>query len=315
MENIMKKLLLLTLTLISIFTLAACHNQNNKLATETSKNISSMPKISGFKYYGNIPESPKRIVSLTSTYTGYLQELNFNLVGVSSYDKKNPVLKQGVSKAKQVSATDLESIVALKPDLIVLGSTEENIGKLSKIAPVISIEYGKENYLELLSDFGKIFNKEKQAKSWLQNWNTETKQVAKELKNIIGNDATFTVAGLYEKEIYLFGNNWGRGGEIIYQALGFQAPESITTEVFPKGYLSISQEVLPNYVGDYIIVAAEDDKTGSALYESEIWKSLPAVQNEHVLKVDANAFYFNDPMSLTYELKTIKDGILKMKNN
>lgn len=62
MENIMKKLLLLTLTLISIFTLAACHNQNNKLATETSKNISSMPKISGFKYYGNIPESPKRIV-------------------------------------------------------------------------------------------------------------------------------------------------------------------------------------------------------------------------------------------------------------
>lgn len=120
---------------------------------------------------------------------------------------------------------------------------------------------------------------------------------------------------MYEKEIYLFGNNWGRGGEIIYQALGFQAPESITTEVFPKGYLSISQEVLPNYVGDYIIVAAEDDKTGSALYESEIWKSLPAVQNEHVLKVDANAFYFNDPISLTYELKTIKDGILKMKNN
>lgn len=314
----MKKTLLFLATIFSVFTLVACQQNSTSKATSsqtTSTKISSMPKIDGVKYYGKVPQSPKKIVSLTSTYTGYLQELDFNLVGVSSYDKKNPVLKEKVADAKQVAATDLEAIAALKPDLIVLGSTEENIDKLAKIAPVISIEYGKRGYLEIFSDFGKIFNKEKETDKWLKNWDSETKKVAKELKAVTGDSATFTVAGLYEKEIYLFGNNWGRGGEVIYQALGYNAPQTVVEKVFPTGYLSISQEVLPEYAGDYMIVAAEDDTTGSALYESDVWKSIPAVKNRHVLKVDANAFYFNDPMSLTYELETIKKGILEMKSN
>lgn len=310
-----KSLVYLTLFLAS-FVLMACNTQDKASTSSSSEasveTISKMPEIAGVTYHGEVPESPKRVVSLASTYTGYLLALNQNVVGATSYDKKNPVIKNRLTEAEEVAAADIEAIQKLKPSLIVVGSNEENIEQLADIAPLIVIEYGKRDYLEILSDFGSIFNQKDDADKWLADWEKKTEASAKKLKEAIGEEATFTVMGLHEKQIYLFGDNWGRGGEVIYQALGFKAPKAIVDDVFPTGYLEISQEVVADYAADYIIVAAEDDKTGSALYESDVWKSIPAVKNKKVIRVDANAFYFNDPMTLEHELKVLEKEILKV---
>ncbi|EFR43895.1 iron-hydroxamate ABC transporter substrate-binding protein [Streptococcus pseudoporcinus] len=309
----MKKIFRFLPLLLACFIMVACSTQTEKAKQDKLK-ISQMPKISGFTYKGQVPENPKRVVSLASTYTGYLAKLNINLVGVTSYDQKNPVLKKYIKGAKVVSPTDLEAITALKPDLIIVGSNEEKQDQLAQIAPLISVEYRKHDYLQVFSDFGKVFNKSKETDKWLTDWTNKTKGLAKEVKTVTGKEATFTVMGLFEKDVYLFGKDWGRGGEIIHQAFGYKAPAKVEKDVFPKGYLSISQEVLPDYIGDYVVVAAEDKKTGSALYESEMWKNLPAVKAKHVIKVNANTFYFTDPLSLEYELETLKKAILENKN-
>ncbi|HEL0045434.1 TPA: iron-hydroxamate ABC transporter substrate-binding protein [Streptococcus equi subsp. zooepidemicus] len=306
----MKKLLLILTVFVTAVTLVACSSQNKSQESTSKASLSHKPKIAGVTYYGDIPAKPKRVVSLAATYTGYLAKLDLNLVGVTSYDKKNPVLTKSITQAKQVAATDLEAITALKPDLIVVGSTEENIDQLAKIAPLISIEYRKRDYLQVFSDFGRIFNKEKETNQWLADWKQKTSDYEKEVKQITGSAATFTIMGLYEKEIYLFGKDWGRGGEIIHQAFHYDAPEKVTKEVFKQGYLSLSQEVLPDYIGDYVVVAAEDDQTGSALYESDLWQQIPAVTNNHVIKVNANVFYFTDPLSLEHQLEVLKKAIL-----
>ena len=310
----MKKFLSFATLTVTIFLLVAC-GSSSKSENSTSSNkveLSSKSKIDGFHYYGDIPKNPKRIASLSSTYTGYLLQLGFDPVTVTSYDAKNPVLKEKVKNAKVLMPEDLESIAKQKPDLIVVDASDKNIDELKKIAPTIAIDYGKNDYLEILNRFGQIFGKEKEADQWIADWKSKTADIGKQLKEKLGQNVTFTVVGLYEKEIYLFGNNWGRGGEVIYKSLGFDAPQKVKDEVFPSGYLQVSQETVSEYIGDYVLVAAEDDKTGSALYESDVWKSIPAVQQNHVLKVDANAFYFNDPLTLEYELKTIQDGLEKM---
>ena len=291
---------------------AAAHLNLKTLPLQTRSSYLASPKIDGFHYYGDIPKNPKRIASLSSTYTGYLLQLGFDPVTVTSYDAKNPVLKEKVKNAKVLMPEDLESIAKQKPDLIVVDASDKNIDELKKIAPTIAIDYGKNDYLEILNRFGQIFGKEKEADQWIADWKSKTADIGKQLKEKLGQNVTFTVVGLYEKEIYLFGNNWGRGGEVIYKSLGFDAPQKVKDEVFPSGYLQVSQETVSEYIGDYVLVAAEDDKTGSALYESDVWKSIPAVQQNHILKVDANAFYFNDPLTLEYELKTIQDGLEKM---
>lgn len=310
----MKKFLSFATLTVTIFLLVAC-GSSSKSENSTSSDkveLSSKPKIDGFHYYGDIPKNPKRIASLSSTYTGYLLQLGFDPVTVTSYDAKNPVLKEKVKNAKVLMPEDLESIAKQKPDLIVVDASDKNIDELKKIAPTIAIDYGKNDYLEILNRFGQIFGKEKEADQWIADWKSKTADIGKQLKEKLGQNVTFTVVGLYEKEIYLFGNNWGRGGEVIYKSLGFDAPQKVKDEVFPSGYLQVSQETVSEYISDYVLVAAEDDKTGSALYESDVWKSIPAVQQNHILKVDANAFYFNDPLTLEYELKTIQDGLEKM---
>ena len=308
----MKKFLSFATLTVTIFLACGSSSKSENSTSSDKVELSSKPKIDGFHYYGDIPKNPKRIASLSSTYTGYLLQLGFDPVTVTSYDAKNPVLKEKVKNAKVLMPEDLESIAKQKPDLIVVDASDKNIDELKKIAPTIAIDYGKNDYLEILNRFGQIFGKEKEADQWIADWKSKTANIGKQLKEKLGQNVTFTVVGLYEKEIYLFGNNWGRGGEVIYKSLGFDAPQKVKDEVFPSGYLQVSQETVSEYIGDYVLVAAEDDKTGSALYESDVWKSIPAVQQNHILKVDANAFYFNDPLTLEYELKTIQDGLKKM---
>lgn len=308
----MKKLLTWLGLGLLLVTLAACASSSSTSNAKEEVVLSSKPKIDGFDYSGDIPQNPQRIVSLSSSYTGYLYQLGFDPVSVTTYDAKNPVVKDRVKDAQVLMPEDLESIAKANPDLIVVESNDPNLKELQKIAPTLAVTYGKNDYLQLLNSFGQVFGKEKEADEWIANWKDRTAKIGQELRNQLGDDVTVTVMGLFEKDIYLFGNNWGRGGEVIYQALGFKAPQKVQDEVFKPGYLTVNQDALPDYLGDIVVVAAENEETGSALYESNLWKSQPAVEKNRVLKVDANAFYFNDPLSLEYELKTIQEGFQKM---
>lgn len=308
----MKKLLTWLGLSLLLVTLVACSTASPASPAKEEVTLSSKPKIDGFDYSGAIPQNPQRIVSLSSSYTGYLYQLGFEPISVTSYDAKNPVLKDRVKEAQVLMPDDLESIAKANPDLIVVESNDPNLKELQKIAPTLAVTYGKNDYLQLLNRFGQVFAKEKEADEWIANWQERTAKIGQELRQQLGQDVTVTVMGLFEKDIYLFGNNWGRGGEVVYQALGFKAPQKVQDEVFKPGYLMVNQDALPAYLGDIVLVAAENEETGSSLYESALWKSQPAVEQDRVLKVDANAFYFNDPLSLEYELKTIQEGFQKI---
>lgn len=304
----MKKFLLSLSLILSVLVLTACSAISQK---DSQTTLSSMPTIEGVAYYGDIPAQPKKVVSLNFANTGYLLQLGFDVVGATSYDLENPAFADKLSGATAVTSEDLEAIAALEPDLIVTGSTDEKIEQLAEIAPTISLEYGKHTYAETLTVFGQIFGQEAAVEEWQTAWKENVANAAKEIKAKTGDNATFTIMGYLGQDLYLFGNNWGRGGEIIYQELAYTAPQKVKDEVFGPGFLAVSQEVLPDYAGDYIILAVEDESVAASLLNSDLWKSLPAVQNNRVIKVDSKAFYFNDPISLEYQLNVLKDAITK----
>ncbi|HFI0393718.1 TPA: ABC transporter substrate-binding protein [Streptococcus suis] len=304
----MKKFLLSLSLILSVLVLTACSAISQK---DSQTTLSSMPTIEGVAYYGDIPAQPKKVVSLNFANTGYLLQLGFDVVGATSYDLENPAFAEQLKGATAVTSEDLEAIAALEPDLIVTGSTDEKIEQLAEIAPTISLEYGKHSYAETLTVFGQIFGQETTVEEWQTTWKENVASAAKEIKAKTGEDATFTIMGYLGQDLYLFGNNWGRGGEIIYQELAYTAPQKVKDEVFGPGFLAVSQEVLPDYAGDYIILAVEDESVAASLLNSDLWKNLPAVQNNRVIKVDSKAFYFNDPISLEYQLNILKEAITK----
>ncbi len=73
----------------------------------------------------------------------------------------------------------------------------------------------------MLTDVGQIFGKEKEAQAWLDQWDKKVATAKEELKGLIDTSSTFTVMDFFDKNIFLYGNNFGRGGELVYRALGF----------------------------------------------------------------------------------------------
>ncbi|WP_286783381.1 ABC transporter substrate-binding protein [Streptococcus sp. UBA4344] len=307
----MKKFFVALTTFLATLMLVACQNNSS---TSDSTELSSMPKITGFSYQGDIPKNPKKVVNFAYSYTGYLLELGVN---VSSYsldlETNSPAFGNQLKDAVQLTSDDTEAIAAQEPDLIIAFSTDEHLKELKEIAPVLVIEYGKSDYLEMMTNLGKVFGKEDKAKKWLDNWKTKTAKAKEELSQYLNPSTSFTVMDFYDKNIYLYGNNWGRGGELIYDSLGYTAPEKVKNDVFKAGWFGISQEVLADYTGDYLVLNVSKDtkEAAASLKESDIWKNIPAVKNQKALEVDENLFYFSDPMSLDKQLEAFVSAIKK----
>ena len=61
-------------------------------------------------------------------------------------------------------------------------------------------------------------------------------------------------------------------------------------EVFPSGYLQVSQETVSEYIGDYVLLQLKMIKQAALFTKAMFGNPSPAVQQNHILKVDANAF-------------------------
>ncbi|HFI0357064.1 TPA: ABC transporter substrate-binding protein [Streptococcus suis] len=309
----MKKFLAIFSLFVGLVFLTACSTSSSSTDVE----LSSMPKIEGITYHGDIPKNPKKVVNFAYSYTGYLLQLG---IDVSSYsldlEKNSPAFGDKLKDVPQLTTADTEAIAAQKPDVILVFAGDDNLETLKEIAPVIEITYGKSDYLKMLTDVGQIFGKEKEAQAWLDQWDKKVATAKEELKGLIDTSSTFTVMDFFDKNIFLYGNNFGRGGELIYRALGFAAPAKVQEDIISKeGWFGVSQEALPEYVGDYVLVNVNDKtkEAASSLKESDIWKNLPAVKNGHVIEVDYNLFYFSDPMSLDLQIDAFVSAIQKLQ--
>ncbi|MED4876307.1 ABC transporter substrate-binding protein [Anoxybacillus geothermalis] len=293
----------LALLLMFALVLSACGN-----AADDQKNNSASPKekkTETITYQSEngpveVPANPKRVVVL-STFAGHVLALNVPVVGVDSWSKMSPLFQEKLKDAEVVTDEDIEKIMALKPDLIIGLSNTKNVHKLSKIAPTVTFTYGKVDYLTQFLEIGKLLNKEKEAKAWIDDFKQRAQQAGEEIRAKIGENATVTVAENFDKQLYVFGNNWARGTEILYQEMKLKMPKAVEEQALKPGYYAVSLEALPQFVGDYLILSKNGDGDTSFM-ETNTFKNIPAVKNGHMFVADAKAFYFNDPITLDYQL-------------
>ncbi|QXE02254.1 ABC transporter substrate-binding protein [Terribacillus sp. DMT04] len=289
--------------------LSACGSSDDSSASGSEKETNETVTYESETGAVEVPADPKRVVVLAS-YAGNVEALGVDIVGVDGWAKKSPVLAEGLEDAETVTEDDVEKILELKPDLIIGASTTKNLDKFKEIAPTVTYTYNKLDYLAQHVEIGKLLNKEEEAQKQVDDYKTRAKEVGDKIKAKIGEDTTVTVIEKYEKGIGVLGDSWGRGTEVLYQAMGLKMPEK-TKEVTKKdGYMMISEEVLADYVGDYLVTSQYSDQDNS-YQESELFKEIPAVKEGHLLKADANAFLFNDPLTLEYQVDFFEEEFLK----
>ncbi len=165
------------------------------------------------------------------------------------------------------------------------------------------------DYLEQHIEIGKLLNKEAEATAWVEDFQQRAKEIGDDIKAEIGQDATISAIETYDKQVYVFGENWGRGTEILYQEMGLNMPEKVKEATTEAGYYALSQELLPEYAGDYIVFS-QYDEGDNAFMETDTYQNIPAVANDHVFKVNGYEFNFNDPLTLDYQLNFFKKSFL-----
>ncbi|WP_445489096.1 ABC transporter substrate-binding protein [Niallia sp. 03133] len=305
----MKKLLI-PFVLILALVISACGNQTSEKTKNESDKKTDPKTITYLSENGpvKVPANPQRVVVLSS-FAGNVMSLGVNVVGVDSWSKMNPRFDNKLKNAQEVTDENLEKIIELNPDLIIGLSNIKNVDKLKEIAPTVTFTYGKVDYLTQHLEIGKLLNKEKEAKTWVDDFKQRAQSAGEKIKAKIGEDTTVSVIENYNKQLYVFGDNWGRGTEILYQEMKLKMPDKVKEMALKDGYYALSSEVLPEYAGDYLIISKYNDQDNS-FQTTETFKEIPAVKNKHVFEANANEFYFNDPLTLDYQLEFFKEHFL-----
>lgn len=306
----MKKLLLPFILLLALI-ISACGTDTSK---EEDTNAAPEEKKSETITYQSengpieVPADPQRVI-LLSGFTGNVIDLGVNVVGVDTWSKNNPTFEKEMKDVAEVSDEDLEKIIELEPDLIIGLSNIKNVDKLSEIAPTVTYTWGKVDYLTQHIEIGKLLNKEKEARSWVDNFKKEAESAGEEIRGKIGEDATVSVMESYGKDLYVFGSNWARGTEILYQAMKLKMPEKVKEVAESSGYFTLSAEVIPEYAGDYMILSKYSD-ADTSFQETETYKNIPAVKNNRVFEMNGQGASFSDPITLEKQLEFIKKSFL-----
>jgi len=290
-----------------VMLLGACSSQSKSQNTMTFEAANGQIEV---------PVNPERIVTLAPNYAGYLLALGITPVGVPEFTLGNPYLQEQLKDVANLGANaalepTVEQVLELKPDLIIGLTALKNVEQLAKIAPVVTFDATKNNR-EVLQELGKLTHREQQAKDWLAQWDEKIAQWKPQVE-AAAKDRTFSIMYPSDKGVYIFKEGYGRGTEILYGDFGLKMPDK-AAQAFEegKGFYIASLESLPDLAGDYIFYAPwlGDQAKAATVYDTSVWKGLPAVKDGHAFDVDYNIFTFSDPFSWEGQLDIILDHLL-----
>ncbi|AUM94206.1 MULTISPECIES: ABC transporter substrate-binding protein [Clostridium] len=254
-----------------------------------------------------VPANPKRIV--VNYFQGDLLALGVKPLAMSRMEGDS-ALKNELKGVKIIEKWEPEEIMAFKPDLIIVIS-EEQYKKFNKIAPTVLIPFTKISSEERVTLIAEAVGKQEEAKKVINNFKNKVETSKKKLEAAGVMDKTFTLIEQDTKQITMFGNKWGRGGEILYDYLGVKAPNVVKKEIINgEQYKNVSLEAFPEYSGDYIMQAVWN-YGGDNLKDNNVWTNLPAVKENRVIKTDWNLFFYKDLYSMDKQLDYMVNAILK----
>ncbi|KMK75603.1 iron-hydroxamate ABC transporter substrate-binding protein [Alkalihalobacillus pseudalcaliphilus] len=296
------------LILFACVFLTACGNENS-----TNGGIDGLETEDSTVTYDSetgpieVPADPQRIIALTNGPN--VLALDGKVVGIDQWTNMNPLFDDKLEDVEIVSEENLEQIIELDPDLIIAGSYMKNLDKMSDIAPTVVYTWGELDYLDQQVEIGKLLNKEEEATKWVADFQERAEASGKAIREKIGEDSTISVLETGNKEIYVFGDNYARGTEILYQAMNLNMPEKVEEQALESGVYTLSYELLPDFAGDFIVLSKNPDVDNSFM-ETETWNNIPAVKNEQIIEINSKASTYSDPITLEYLLEIFETALL-----
>lgn len=287
--------------------LTGCASNNKETAAptkaaDTSSESSATKTVNTVLGDVEIPTNPQRVIA---TY-GMGDVIALGVIPVAVYDVSGTAYEKEVSNLPVWDNFESEEIMSYEPDLILVTS-QEQYDAVSKIAPTILIPFTELSMDERITFLGEILGKEEEAKAILSEFKTKIENAKTEMETMGIGDSTFSIfEGSDNGGVWVYGDKWGRGGDILYSHLGLQAPQVIEDEIIGKDqYRDVSLEAINDYAGDFIVFSGE---LGD-LSENPVWNSIPAVKDGKIIPIDFTLFYDIDIYSSNVQLDYLMEQL------
>ncbi|MGJ5632814.1 ABC transporter substrate-binding protein [Nostoc sp. CALU 1950] len=297
MKKVSNAIIIFILASLTTFLFSAC-NQN---LTQNVSNLDELSQTTDCRMIPHligescVPQNPQRIITLHPATLGNLLSLGVKPIGSTTEYQESDFPKHledkidGIESVGDVTQPNLEEILKLKPDLIINLSDDQSIYPLlSKIAPTVQTGWeGPRQWKEHFSFVAKVLGRED---AYQQAWNHYYQRV-QELKVALGDryqNKKFSYVYLQTSNSSIFISELKNvfAGSILND-VGLQRTKG--QDVFtPKGYLFIPEEELSQIDGDIIFIGIyedDDEKSLKELKQKPLWKTLKAVQKNHVYLV------------------------------
>jgi iron complex transport system substrate-binding protein len=280
---------------------SGCGSKPAKTAVEESAEIRVISTEQGEI---EIPADPKRVIV---TYC-VGDALALGITPVAAYDAAGTAYAKELEEVPVLGNFEAEQLISYEPDLLIVAN-QEQYEIASKIAPTILLPFTAQSMDERVRFMGDVLNRQEKANAVLNTFH-EKLEVAKASlreKNVL--DKTFSVIESDgDGGIWVYGDKWGRGGDLLYSQLELQAPEIVEKEIIAaEQYRDVSMEVISDYIGDYIVIARGLEE----LEGNTIWESLPAVKAGNVIPIEFTLFYDIDIYSSNVQLDYLLNALLK----
>lgn len=264
-----------------------------------------------------VPNNPKRVV--VRTYMGHVLALDVPVVGATEWDLASPFIdKKVLDKIKDVGVPmNAEEVLALEPDLIIT-DTEDEVASLEKIAPTVLLPYDTvRNINESVDLFGELLNRKTEAEAWKKSFKENADKERARLAEVnFPMDVTVGLYELQDSKLFVFGSNFGRGGQVLTTGLGLKQQDNIQKVSDGDGWKELSLEALPDYAADFMFFTSytangTESAELTALKANPIWKTIPAVEKNQVIELPFEKMYYYDPIAIQAQLKLITDKLIE----
>ncbi|MFS0726617.1 ABC transporter substrate-binding protein [Paenibacillus sp. 1P07SE] len=269
---------------------AATQNTANGAANSQSTQSSYPLTIKDLRGDFTLEQKPVRIVVLDNKFADQLVALDEKPIGSvtsAGSDTDFPeYLMDKLSDVKVLGTRDepnMEAILEMDPDLILCtGFQEQFYEQFSKIAPTLMLDFD-EDWRDTLDTMGKIMEKEQEAQELLTAYEEKTAQLREAFAARLGDE---TVALIRPRDGAIRVHPPGhRTGAILYNDLGLNLPPVLAEQ---DDSYQISLETLPDVDADhyFLLTNAMFQEDVDGVQDTEVWKSLKAVQQDQVYTVD-----------------------------
>ncbi|WP_206518120.1 Fe2+-enterobactin ABC transporter substrate-binding protein [Rhodococcus sp. X156] len=245
-----------------------------------------------------IPAKPKNIVSTSVSVTGTLLAIGAP-VTASAATKPGPTTdgkgfftqwasvadERGVTVLYPNLALDIESVIAAKPDLIVVSTSGADsvlpqYKELSAIAPTVVVNYGDKTWQDLATQLGAATGQEESAKKVTDEFNAYVADAATKIKAPTGTTSIVAFNGAKDSAVAKTTGTHAK----LYTALGFtvvQAPDGLDTSEQKRDDVAwVTLENLSKAVaGDTVMLMSGTDETVKQFKSTPVLANLAAVKS------------------------------------